>query len=181
MSSSNIEAASEKLRETSIFRGLSDTEIKALLVGAERKEIAGGAAIFKEGDEVSGLYIIESGKVIVQKSIPGGKQHDLATLEAKHVFGEMGLLVGGRARTASVTALEPAVLWHIPRPRFGQLIEQGGPAIAKVVLNMARILAYRLDALNKEMLRVVEGQGKATKKTADLAAIKDKLYKEWSF
>jgi CRP-like cAMP-binding protein len=176
----SVQHASEILREVSIFRGLSDAEVGSLLDGSERKEFAAGATIFKEGDEVSGLYLIESGKVSVHKQTAEGKPHELAALDAKHVFGEMGLLVGGRARTATVTTTEATVVWHIPRPRFGQLIEQGGAAIAKVTLNMARILAYRLDALNKELLKVVESKGK-TKKTADLAAFKDKLYKEWSF
>ena len=176
----SVNVAIEALREVSIFRGLSDAEIKALLEGAERQTFATGQVVFKEGDDVSGLYMIEAGKVVVQKAVAGGKLHDLATLDAKHVFGEMGLLVGGRARTASVTAVDPTVVWHIPRSRFGQLIEQGGAGIAKVTLNMARILAYRLDALNKELLKVVEGKGK-DKKNAELTAMKDKLYKEWSF
>jgi len=174
----------EKLRDVSILRGLTDAEIKALLEGAERKEFAGDAPIFNEGDEVTGLFLIETGKVVVRKKVPGGGQKDLATLDAKHVFGEMGLLVGGRARTASVHATEATVVWHLPRPRFGQLVEQGGAAIAKVTLNMARILAYRLDALNKELVRFVETTGggkKQTKKTAELSAFKDKLDNEWSF
>lgn len=175
----------DKLRDVSILRGLSDAEIQTLLTGSDRKEFAAGAPIFNEGDEVTGLYLIESGKVVVRKKVPGGGEKDLATLDAKHVFGEMGLLVGGRARTASVVAHEATTVWHLPRPRFAQLIEQGGAAVAKVTLNMARILAYRLDALNKELVRFVETSGgagkKVTKKTADLAAFKEKLDNEWSF
>jgi CRP-like cAMP-binding protein len=171
----------EQLREVSIFRGLSDAEIQALLQGAERKQVAAGMPVFNEGDEVTGLYLIEAGKVVVRKRASGGTVKDLATLDAKHVFGEMGLLVGGRARTASVVALETATLWHIPRPRFAQLIEQGGAAVAKVTLNMARILAYRLDAQNKELARVVEVAGGGKKKTAELTAFKEKLDTEWSF
>ena len=177
--------AVEALRNVSILRGLSDAEIQQITEGSERKEFAAGAAIFKEGDEVTGLYMIDTGRVTVSKG-GGAKQKELAKLDAKLVFGEMGLLVGGRARTATVTATEATVVYHLPRPRFAQLIEQGGPAIAKVTLNMARILAYRLDALNKEVVKLVDeaakqGGEKAAKKTQEMEAFKEKLYKEWSF
>jgi CRP/FNR family transcriptional regulator, cyclic AMP receptor protein len=183
----SVQAASEQLKQVGIFQGLGDEEIRALLSGAERREFAAGATIYKEGDAVEGFYVIETGKVVVRKSTGSGQAHDLATLEAKHVVGEMGLLVGDRPRTATVVALEKSALWHFPAARFTDQLAQGSAACSKVVMNMARVLAHRLDAINKELVKVVDSrlkegkEGPKDKKLAELAAFKDKLYKEWSF
>jgi CRP-like cAMP-binding protein len=175
-----VQAATEKLKDVGVFKGLSAAEIQTLLEGAERREVPAGVAIFNEGDDVSGIFVIESGKVVVRKATGGGKQHDLATLEAKAVFGEMGLLKGGDKRTASVVASESTVIWQVPRDRFTGLLEHGTPAASKVLLNIARVLATRLDVVNNELLKVIELKGEK-KKTAELAAFKEQLYKEWAF
>ncbi len=175
-----VQLASSQLKDVGVFQDLSPEEIQSLLEGATRSEVASGTAVFKEGDPVDGLYVIESGKVAVQKTTSTGQMHELATLDAKHIVGEMGLLVGNRPRTATVKAVEPSVIWHLPGARFRQLVEAGSPAISKLTLSVARVLAGRLDSLNKEVLRLVEGKGEK-KKLAELAAFKDKLYKEWSF
>jgi CRP-like cAMP-binding protein len=174
-------AATAQLRDVGVFQGLTEDEIRTLLEGAERQEFPAGAVIFKEGDPVTGLFVIQSGSVSVEKKTAAGTQHKLATLEAKHVFGEMGLLVGGRPRTATVTAAAATVVWHFATERITKLLEHGSPAASKLLLNMSRVLAGRLDGLNKELLKLVDQAGPGKAKVAELASFKDKLYKEWSF
>jgi CRP-like cAMP-binding protein len=83
-------------------------------VGANRQNIAfkKGETIFKEGDEVKGIYFVNSGKVKVQKQWGEDKELIIRFAGAGDILGHRGL---GKTNIypISATALEPAVLCFI--------------------------------------------------------------------
>jgi len=65
--------------------------------------IPSGKAIIKEGDTGRSVYILTRGEVRVYATI-GGKNVDLASLQASDFFGEIAFLTG-KPRTATVEAI----------------------------------------------------------------------------
>lgn len=90
-----------------------------------------GEVIIQEGSFGNTAYILKSGKVEVYKSTPK-KKILLATLEAKEIFGELGL-IEDKPRSASVIAKTPVVVDEISREDFMALIDDKASFIIPVM------------------------------------------------
>ncbi len=81
-----------------------------------REDFGAGQAIIEEGDITRDLYLIESGRVRVNKDVEiTGDRHvqsGLLELGAGEIFGELNLF-GMTTRSASVVALTKGVMIHI--------------------------------------------------------------------
>lgn len=86
--------------------------LEGLALAAVRTEHAAGATVFSQGDSGDSFYVVESGRVGVE--VDGEL---VRTQEAGSGFGEIALL-RDTPRTATVTALEPVVLWGLDRGPF---------------------------------------------------------------
>ena len=99
----------------------------------ERKTYAEGRTIFREGDEGSCAYLIQSGAIdIVRDS--GDTKVILGHLEAGAIFGEMAL-IDNAPRMASAVTAEPTTLVLIREADLRAKLEAADPFIARL-LNM---------------------------------------------
>jgi CRP-like cAMP-binding protein len=105
----------------------------------ERKSVAKGGVIIREGERGHSAYLIQSGKVQVF-SAREGKRINLATLGAGQIFGEMALLFD-EARTASVEALESTTLITVTREILKKKVDKSDPTVRAILpMLMKRII-----------------------------------------
>lgn len=170
------------LRATAICRGLSAPEIETIAAIAERREVAAGKELFREGEPGDGLYLIVSGEIDVIKRTPAGER-SLAQLRGGEVLGEISLLTS-EARSATGRATVPTSVLRLPATRFRKLLEDGAPAALKLAAALAEVLARRLAATNARMLDLAAPEGgraeRAGLKTEELAELHRAL-QVWSF
>ena len=83
---------------------------------ADRLTLAEGAEIYRHGETLAGLYIIQSGQV----SVTDGTGTQVSLLERGNSFGERGLLADGIAVT-SAQAVKETLLIRIPPDLFQNL------------------------------------------------------------
>jgi CRP-like cAMP-binding protein len=111
-----------------------------------RREYAAGEVILTEHGSPDGIYIIESGRVRVYKTVGTGaarREVPLGVLGRKAVFGEMAML-DERPRSASVRALEPTMCTVITRDMFEHQLTRIPPWL----LNVIKILITRIRTAN---------------------------------
>jgi len=104
----------DHLRTLPLFSSLSDKAIETVSVFATEAAVSAGKRLVHEGDYSYDLIVIESGSADV---IKGGEV--IGSLGPGDVFGEMGMLSGGK-RTADVVATSPMRLitlskWDLKR------------------------------------------------------------------
>jgi CRP-like cAMP-binding protein len=104
----------DRLKTIPLFSSLSDTALDTVSVFASETSVSAGKRLVHEGDYSYDLIVIESGTADV---IKGGEV--IGSLGPGDVFGEMGMLSGGR-RTADVIATAPMHLitlskWDLKR------------------------------------------------------------------
>ena len=75
----------------------------------ERVALDGGAILIRQGDPADAMYYIEQGSVSARIERPNGASFRIRTTTAGTIVGELGLLVGGGKRTATVVAEGPCV------------------------------------------------------------------------
>jgi CRP-like cAMP-binding protein len=99
--------------------------------------------IFREGQDSTDAFVIESGRIGVFKTAEG-KPVRLAVLEKGAMFGEMAAVTGDK-RTATTIALEQSVLVRISRSMVQQKIRACDPFIKALI----HILINNLGRVNE--------------------------------
>lgn len=105
--------------------------VPLLMKCLERVEVARKKAVFHQGEPSDSMYFLQSGKVHVELTLPGGKVLRLKKMGPGTVFGEMGLYTSA-PRSATVLAMEKCVLYRLSVARFA-LIQEKAPQLAAAV------------------------------------------------
>ena len=89
-----------------LFSAIDARGFQRLVVLARLCKFRKGQAIFREGEECPGIYVVGKGTVRVFKTGPGGKEHVLHIVGPGNTFAEAAA-IGGFQVPASAEALEP--------------------------------------------------------------------------
>lgn len=122
-----------------LFEGLPADQLEDLRQIAVTKHFSRGEAIFSEGDEGNGFYVVVDGMVKIFKLSFEGKEKILHIFGPGEPFGEVPVFTG-EDFPAHAEAMAKCRLFFFPRNAFVDLIEQN-PSLA---LNMLAILSMRL-------------------------------------
>jgi CRP/FNR family transcriptional regulator, dissimilatory nitrate respiration regulator len=134
-----MEKILEIISKISLFSGLSDAELRQIRQIAVDKRFEKGEAIFFEGDDANGFYLVVDGRVKIYKLSTEGKEQILHLFGAGEPFGEVPVF-SGQAFPANADAVSKSRLLFFPRTDFVELITNN-PSLA---LNMLAVLSMRL-------------------------------------
>jgi len=123
-----------------------------------------GDIIIKENDSGESAYIIKQGRVRVTKTVSRKIIH-LCDLEAGDIFGEMSM-IDDRPRSATVTAIEDAVVHEIHRDRFLLGLKDG----EELALETLKILLERLRRANRMISQLKTAEATPTEEFITLPA-----------
>jgi type IV pilus assembly protein PilB len=135
------------LKNVKLFAELSTESLVKLGSCLKIAEFPPAEVIVREGAPGVSMYIIKSGLVEVRKKDPGtGIDFLVAQLSEGAAVGEMSLLTG-KPRSATVTTVQPTVVFTLTRADFRNLLTQH----PEISLGLARILAERLEDATKQV------------------------------
>ena len=103
-----------------LFRSLSEEQIAMVVGELQERNLAAEVEVVIEGAESNSLYLIYSGSVRVTRR---GEKDPVATLVKQDYFGEVALLTR-RRRTATITTLEPTVVFELTGEKFSELVKK---------------------------------------------------------
>ncbi len=135
------------LKNVKLFAELSTDSLLKLGSCLKTSEFPPAEVIVREGAPGVSMYIIKSGLVEVRKKDPTtGFDFLVAQLSEGAAVGEMSLLTG-KPRSATVTTVQPTVVFTLTRADFRNLLTQH----PEISLGLARILAERLEEATKQV------------------------------
>jgi CRP/FNR family transcriptional regulator len=134
-----LDIVRETILKTPLFSGLPDEQIDALCRIVVQEHCTKGDAIFSEGEEGRGFYIVEKGSVKIYKLSFDGKEQILHIFGPGEPFGEVPVFTG-KPFPANAMALKNSELLFLPRKDVIDLISKD-PSLA---LNMLAVLSMRL-------------------------------------
>src|ERR1043165_6680990 len=135
------------LRNVKLFAELSPESLAKLGTCLKVADYPPSEVIVREGAPGVSMYIIKSGLVEVRKKDPTtGIDFLVAQLSEGSAVGEMSLLTG-KPRSATVTTVQPSVVFTLTRADFRNLLTQH----PEISLGLARILAERLEDATKQV------------------------------
>jgi CRP/FNR family transcriptional regulator, cyclic AMP receptor protein len=179
----------DQIRAFPEFAELDDSEIDELRAHLQPIALSPGSMLFRQGDQDTFLYLLAEGTVDVCVTLPdtgerANTRSTVATLEAKTVLGELGLLLS-MPRTASIIARSDTVCWQITQQSFYAAIDRGDPWAARLALAIASTLARRFVSARAEVTRhIIQLESEAPEsapKVRELVELRSRLLAEWSF
>jgi type IV pilus assembly protein PilB len=135
------------LKNVKLFAELSSESLLRLGSCLKTAEFPVGEVIVREGAPGVSMYIVKSGLVeIRKKDTVTGIDFLVAQLSEGAAVGEMSLLTG-KPRSATVTTVQPTVVFTLTRADFRTLLTLH----PEISLGLARILAERLEEATKQV------------------------------
>ena len=139
------------LKDVELFRNLSDRVLQEILVLMTTHDYQRGQTIFAEGVPGDALYLILEGEVRISKNIPGVGEEALAFLPDGSCFGEMALMEGRMARSASAIAQKDCEIARLTQRDFLELMERDKDLAIEILWGFVRILSLRLRNSNDKV------------------------------
>ncbi len=127
------------LSQINLFAGLSESQLDKLNSIAVPRKLVRGEQIFDMGQEASGFYCVEDGKVKIYRESLSGKEQIIHIFGAGEIFGEVPVFQG-TSYPASAITLEKSTLLYFSRERFERIIKED-PSLA---MSMLALLSGRL-------------------------------------
>lgn len=152
------------LAKFEIFHGLSEAGIAQVRQIIHEKNISANGLITREGDPGEEMYLLFSGSVEVSKSLTlmmsrnslDTRDKSLMVLRAENTpcFGEMAMLNEDSRRSATVKAISECTVGVIHRRDFLALCESDVSLGFRLLFNIAKTLAVRLEKANQDILKL---------------------------
>jgi phosphoserine phosphatase RsbU/P len=132
------------LSKIPLFSSLPMQELDNLLTLLDTQDMQDHEFLFHEGDTGENLYVVLRGELEILKIESGVDELVLNVLREGEYLGEMGLLMPGGHRTASVRARGQATVLSMSRQQFMEMTSR----FPEISNSMVRVLSQRLDATN---------------------------------
>lgn len=142
--------------EMTLFAGLEAGEVSTVTALLERRELAHGDAVFREGDAGDRMYLIARGAVSIKVQLANAERaRRLATFVPGVFFGEMGMMEGERRSADAFAKGECVVLYSLTADNLARVVQQHPQTGIKLYRNLNRETAARL-RVTSSALRALE-------------------------
>ncbi|MEC9000903.1 MAG: Crp/Fnr family transcriptional regulator [Actinomycetota bacterium] len=159
-------------RETTLFAGLDDEALEAIVSSGQDLDLRRGDVLFREGDVPDELFVVVSGRIAIANKSIDGRESMVALMEEGDLFGEMGLF-DGRGRSAEARALETSVATAVPYGPVRAVYEADPTLLWKVVDMLAGRLRTTDAALADSVF--LDVTGRTAKRLLELAGEDDEF------
>lgn len=128
-----------------LFGVMTRATMDALLEKSSIRHYHSGELVFEEGDVPDGLYVVISGKLIVETKSADGKHSNLSEVRAPETVGELALLADS-TRSATVFAARESTVATLGRRDFDELIAPK----ANMLMGLTRLVVRRHVASSRQ-------------------------------
>lgn len=138
------------LKKISIFSGLNDEELEAILkLTSSKKYSENNEIIIKEGESADSFYMISKGKVKVTREDENGKVVVVSILGVGDFFGETSL-IDNSFRSANVVSMINTEVLTLSGKDFLNLVKKN----SRISFNLIKVLCARIRKLDTQMKRL---------------------------
>ena len=121
------------------------------------RRFAKGQAIFRQGDECPGVYVVDTGMVRIFKTAPSGKEHVLHMVGPGHTFAEVAA-IGGFACPANADAIAPTTCVLLPLERFRRMMATDHALCLEMMTGMCFWVRHLISLMEDIVLRDAVGR-----------------------
>lgn len=124
------------LKKSLLFSGLNDADLASLAAITTRRSFSKGDALFVEGDEATGFYLLVEGHLKLCRVSPDGREKVLHFVRPGETFAEAAFFGDGRY-PAEARALESGEAIFLPKQGFMGLVEKNPQFALNLVVSLS--------------------------------------------
>jgi CRP/FNR family transcriptional regulator len=147
----------EILQECPLFADVGPTGFQRLAVMARLCRFEKNQAIFREGEDCPGVYVVGSGMVRVFKVGPGGREHVLHIVGPGGTFAEIAA-IGGFQLPANAEAIEQSVCVLLPQEPLRRALEDDHDLCREMLTGLAMWFRHLIGLIEDIVLRDAAGR-----------------------
>ncbi len=147
----------KQLKDVSLFKGLSDAELKELEPYLATNRVKKKETIFSEGEAPEWFYLILSGKVKITKLSHDGKEIILEVISPTDIFGGVAV-IKGFPYPANAVAMEDSEVLRISRKNLMRLVDRFPNLMYCIALQLGDRMKSSYDSLKNIALERVEAR-----------------------
>lgn len=150
------------LKNTQMFKGLSESEISAMLscLNATMKQYKKGEYVLRQGDNLNYIPVLVEGKLHIRNDDFWGRSSILSELNAGDMFGEAYATLGSEVLLHDVVAIEDSVVIFFDVKRVINTCSSACSFHAVVVQNMF----FAISEKNRQLVQKIGHISKRTTK-----------------
>lgn len=145
------------LREMEFFRDLDTAHLHKIAAITMEVRIDEDEVIYRQGETGQGIYLIETGQVVIETDIAGYGLAPLLTVGPGQLFGWSSLFPG-RRKQAQARALEATQAIFIEAHQFQALCHSDHRLEHAVNLRLTELIAERVSATRDQLVRTLTGK-----------------------
>ncbi len=143
------------LKQTEIFKGLNDDQLLTIENCCIEEKLPLGKAIFREGDDMSYLYIVINGQIDLRFDLPDkptSEKNTVASITKGKASGWSCLVPPYKAKLSSFAVMDTDLV-KIDKKCLLSLFEKDPQAGFIVMSNIARVIADRFENLQDKIAK----------------------------
>ena len=144
----------DQLKKLRFFRKFDDSFAEKIINSSEIKEFRVKDMIFEEYQELSELYILMEGRIILGINIPGKGRINLNTIHPGQIFS-WSALFPPHISTAHAVATEPVKVLAIKSEALKQMIEENASFGYSFMRVIGRTLSQRLADTRFQLVNII--------------------------
>ena len=137
------------LSNVSLFADIGEDKLRLIAFGAERRRVAKGHELFREGAPADCAYAVAVGSFALSKADAEGRQQPVTTVGRGALLSELAL-ISMVERKFTATAQEDSEVIRINRPLFRRMLEEYPEVTAMVearIRDNLQAMIRRVEAL----------------------------------
>jgi CRP-like cAMP-binding protein len=132
----------QQLGKTPELAGLPRHTLQAIADQLEPRKVAASQVLYRAGDQASGIFLIESGRIEIQPDTADGERQEVT---AGRLLGALALLTA-KPQTTTAVAREETLLWALLADDF-QMIASRQPGLRRSLGRNVRARLSRTDQM----------------------------------
>jgi sigma-B regulation protein RsbU (phosphoserine phosphatase) len=136
-----------------LFQGLTESQLRQVLVLLTPEEYAAGTTIIRQSEPPQRVHLLVQGKVQVRRNLPGEQPGDIVEKSPGDFFGEMAVILSSKRHSSSVVALTPVKSLSMSARDFTALLAEH-PETIRAILSGTVIQLQEMNTRWLEILRV---------------------------
>jgi CRP/FNR family transcriptional regulator len=139
--SASSESTRTLLARLPLFGAFTDDALAWLVARAVTRDYGAGHVLFTTGDACRGLYVVDTGRVKILRTSPGGREQILQIEGPGRPVAELPLFDGGPYPASAITEVESRLVF-VPRSEFETLYRENADVAGAVIRELGKRLRH---------------------------------------
>lgn len=144
----------DDLKKVTVLQGFSEAIIARIQELATEQPISEGDIVYTADDPADNVYIVKSGKVVMEADVAPGMTVALASIKPGYIFGWYGM-VPSTSHTMHARVVADGTLIVLPGDAMRMLMDENHDFGYQLMNKMYMLLKNRLDHRTQQLLKVL--------------------------